>query len=129
MESHSSQDRDDQLQLRRERDRARHAVETADQRELQLWQQQECYRARHTALSSDERERTLQQQLQWDTARCTVQTLEESTLQRMCTACHDGLAAETGCHFYYTNRLPVAVHAYASLRLAPTMIIICLVHT
>ena len=42
MESQSSQDRDDRLQLRKECNRARHAAETADQRELRLLQQREC---------------------------------------------------------------------------------------
>ena len=77
----------------------------------------------------------LQQQRQWDTARRTVQTLEESTLQRMRIARRDGLGAEAGHHFFLlffffnTNRALAAAHAYASLRLTPTMIIICLVRT
>ena len=73
----SSQNRDERLRRRRERERTRHAGETAEQRERRLRQRRERDRARRTARSSERRESTLQQMRATSSERLASEIAEE----------------------------------------------------
>ena len=74
----SSQNRDERLQRRRERERTRHAAETAEQRERRLRQRRERDRARRAAQSSERRDWHLSERLASETAE-----EREDRLQRL----------------------------------------------
>ena len=73
----SSQNGDERLRRRRERERTQHAGETAEQRERRLRQRRERDRARRAARSLERRESTLQQMHTTSSERLASETAEE----------------------------------------------------
>ena len=134
VEIETEEQRDKRLQRRRERERERRASESEEMREDRLSKRRAGDRARRASESAEMREKRLSKRRAGDSARraslsgsviCAINAFPECRFARRTLFGHHFLLRNQCANL--TQRPGTPVRHY-SLRLAPTMIIICLVN-
>ena len=124
VEIETEEQRDKRLQRRRERERERRASESEEMREDRLSKRRAGDRARRASESAEVREKRLSKWRAGDSARRAINAFPECRFAQRTLFSHHFLLRNQCANL--TQRPGTPVRHY-SLRLAPTMIIICLV--